>query len=531
MALSRVDKEFVFPLINQIDAKTIRVDRAFGNLLLLVKTKGRPVKTTKKPPILIKNLAETIAVDRDHFTGFEGERVGLLTRWLESDFADVVRTGRGGSGGEPVLAGLRPLHLDVVKLRHPTYAKDYGTSRFLYSVIRQSPELVEALQDFFGIGSRDDHYDGSDLDIETLFLLRLLDRYEFDRHSLVQDEYYDPLCAGETAIFINDLQRIMLYRHYIPRRELIRYLLTLTSFHLALSMFKTFRVANGIIETGRGCKGYCSCAPQTPDPTPNCPYRPDIFVDLSEQKDLCYTLAQAKVQKHYAEISRYIKNHIRLKKLAEFGAWLKSRGYVDKEPKAIMGLLDLEAHPRADTFFEGRIENLLTTEAGEERDERLEGIARLGMDALDTYVEMLYSLRQKFHFQYHREMLNSFCGKNLDTGFLWVGRGRAGRRYYLGTGLLETLVQVAVIDFQPKRGFYTRGITIADFVAWLKHRYGLLIDEYGEPVEGVEITQAMRQNYEALKLRLRQLGFYTDVSDASNSQLIQPRFKVKGSRL
>jgi hypothetical protein len=49
-------------LINQIDAKTIRVDRAFGNLLLLVKTQGRPVKTTKKPPILIKDLAETVDI-------------------------------------------------------------------------------------------------------------------------------------------------------------------------------------------------------------------------------------------------------------------------------------------------------------------------------------------------------------------------------------------------------------------------------------------------------------------------------------
>ena len=101
----------------------------------------------------------------------------------------------------------------------------------------------------------------------------------------------------------------------------------------------------------------------------------------------------------------------------------------------------------------------------------------------------------------------------------------------MGNELLETLVQVAVIQFGPERGFYTRGITIADFVAWLKNRYGILIDEYGEPVEGVEIAQGMRQNYDALKLRLRHLGFYTDVSDASNSQLIQPRFNVRGSRI
>lgn len=532
MPLSRIDKEFVFPLINQIDAKAMRVDRAFGNLLLLIKTQGHPVKATKKPPILIENLAQTIAVDQQHFAGFEGNSVNVLARWLESDFADVVRTGRGGSKGEAILAGLKPLHLDVVKLRHPTHAKDYGTSKFLYSVIRTSPALLESFQQFFGIGSRDDHYDGSDLDLETLFLLRLLDQYEFDRHSLRDDEYLTPLCRGETAIFINDLQRVMLYQNYMPRRELIRYLQTLTGFHLALSTLRMFRVVNGTVEKGAVCIGSCKYNPQSTDPVPDCPYPPDIFVDLSEQKSLSYVLAQAKVRKHYSEMSRYIKNHIRVKKLDEFRTRLIERGITDAGnlPRTLTGLLALEKHPRIETFFEGRIDDLLTPEPDEERNKQLEGIAKLGMGALDTYVEMVYSLRQKYHLRYHREMLDAFCGKNKDSGFLRVGKGRAGRRYYLGNELLETFVQLAVIDFHPKRGFYTRGITVADFVTWLKNRYGILTDEYGEPVEGVEMTEAMHQNYEALRTRLRQLGFYTDVSDASNSQVIQPRFSVKGSR-
>lgn len=530
MPLTRLDKEFVFPMINQIDAKAIRIDRAFSNLLVLLKTNGKPVKTMRKPVVLIENLAQELAVDERNFAGFTGERIELLARWLESDFADVVRTGRGGSKGEAVLAGLKPLHSDVAKLRNAKFAKDYGAARFLYSVIRKSPALLESWQNYFGIGSRNDHYDGSDLDLETLFLLRLLDRYEFDRHSLMQEEYYEPLCDGESAILINDLQRLMLYAEYTPRRELIRYLLTLTSFHLALAMLKTFRVVNGIVEQNRGCKGFCHWDPQGLDPTPNCPYRLDIFVNLSEQKDYCDTLAQNKLRKHYAEISRYIKNHIRLKKLAEFGNWLVQRGYAKQVPSTITELLALQTHPRVNAFFEGRIENLLAPEADEERNSELESVSKLGMEALDTYVEMLYSLRHNYHHKYHRWLLDSFCGKNLESGFMRAGKGRAGRRYYLGTELLETLVQIAVIGFDPRRGFYTHGITIPEFVTWLKNRYGLLIDEYGESVESVEITEALRNNYEALKLRLRQLGFYTDVSDASNSQLIQPRFKVESSR-
>src|SRR3990172_3406041 len=146
---------------------------------------------------------------------------------------------------------------------------------------------------------------------------------------------------------------------------------------------KTFRVVNGIIETGRACKGYCQCNPRAVDPMPNCPYRLDIFLDVSEQTDLCDALAQDKVEKHYAEISRYIKNHIRLKKLQEFGDWLENRGYATEAPNTISGLLELETHPKIEGYFENRIEEVLAPQEGEERDPQLVSIAQLGMNALD----------------------------------------------------------------------------------------------------------------------------------------------------
>jgi hypothetical protein len=36
----------------------------------------------------------------------------------------------------------------------------------------------------------------------------------------------------------------------------------------------------------------------------------------------------------------------------------------------------------------------------------------------------------------------------------------------------------------------------------------------------------LEANYSALKDRLRQLGFFTDLSDASISQVIRPRFPI-----
>jgi hypothetical protein len=64
---------------------------------------------------------------------------------------------------------------------------------------------------------------------------------------------------------------------------------------------------------------------------------------------------------------------------------------------------------------------------------------------------------------------------------------------------------------------------------WLTGRYGLLIDQLSiteHRVESENVNRALAANYDALKTRLRQLGFFTDLADASNSQVIVPRFEI-----
>jgi hypothetical protein len=117
------------------------------------------------------------------------------------------------------------------------------------------------------------------------------------------------------------------------------------------------------------------------------------------------------------------------------------------------------------------------------------------------------------------------CNMNRDEGFLQGGRGKK-RKYVLGNLLLEVLVQLAVVSADAK-GFKTQPITIVSFVEWLKNRYGIYINEWPEELDSPAIAKALNNNYEALKSRLRQLGFYTDLSDASNSQVIKPRFKIE----
>ena len=120
--------------------------------------------------------------------------------------------------------------------------------------------------------------------------------------------------------------------------------------------------------------------------------------------------------------------------------------------------------------------------------------------------------------------MGSLCGLNRDDGFLHGGRGKK-RKYVLGNQLLELLVQLAVVGV--RRGhFVTEPITVSEFVQWLRNRYGVLIDSICETNDSPDIARALEVNYTALKDRLRQLGFFTDLSDASISQVIKPRFPI-----
>jgi hypothetical protein len=65
---------------------------------------------------------------------------------------------------------------------------------------------------------------------------------------------------------------------------------------------------------------------------------------------------------------------------------------------------------------------------------------------------------------------------------------------------------------------------------FLRERYGLYIDQL-PPGEGfgapsIEDRQALRQNLLAFTARLREIGFYRDLSDAYVTQTVVPRYSI-----
>jgi hypothetical protein len=113
------------------------------------------------------------------------------------------------------------------------------------------------------------------------------------------------------------------------------------------------------------------------------------------------------------------------------------------------------------------------------------------------------------------------------------GKAKANsRRFHLGSRLLETLIQVAVLDpigTGAEKRFRSRQMPIDEFMQWLEERYGFVIDgsrldKYADA--DIRDYEAFRGNVQALKNRLREIGFFVDLSDAYNTQTIRPRYRI-----
>jgi hypothetical protein len=67
---------------------------------------------------------------------------------------------------------------------------------------------------------------------------------------------------------------------------------------------------------------------------------------------------------------------------------------------------------------------------------------------------------------------------------------------------------------------------VDSFVDWLRARYGLVLAPRW-PHATIQDYEAFNANLRHLKDRLREIGFYTDLSDAYNAQVIRPRYTME----
>ena len=189
---------------------------------------------------------------------------------------------------------------------------------------------------------------------------------------------------------------------------------------------------------------------------------------------------------------------------------------------------------RSSDYFLGGI-STIKTEAGADYEQQINEMLQFfdQDDYFAKYIQLLENTNGGSSYQYpfHLRLIDSLSMKNSDSQLLADGRRsrKHPRRASIGSKLLETLVQLLVLEPTGNGNYESRALSIDELAQLIRDRYGLVINGSNEPRfagADVETHAAFKDNMEAFKNKLRQIGFYTDLSDAYLLQKIRPRYKI-----
>ncbi len=539
------DREFGLGKLSYIDFKHLEMDRVLTLLFPRLKYDG--YGSRREPRKTDLTVDEFLRDFLDHPEWFEGvsDSADIVRCWIETELMDVVNRGKPSQA----IAAPRPLHGNTYKFRNSRHARDYGAAEHLYWMLYHARHgrgqaARDALRRFFfpGIDPLTDRHDpNSVVDVETQAILRFDEQVTADMRDSKEPERFQPLCIGNADVLADDTLRLLAYEAHVPRSVLVEYLKTLFAFHLAIYHVKLFKLLPAMVSQRAGDAGCdqtsCSVVPSQWEAQRDCPHVPRFLVDFSTTTNTVMAeLARRSADTHYRRILRYVQSQYLVRKLDECARYLSTRTAKLPLPAAgyfsVAELLQLLRPPlssETDAYFKMRLATLLEDCGDEdgEIDPEIRRITELNLNDVDAFVEILMVMRGAYHRRYITEFLDSLL-KRQNSGMLHQSKS-SPRRFAMGSHLLEVLLQVAVLESYPG-GFRTREIRIDELLKFFGGRYGIFVDQFptgdgfGEP--SIEERQALRSNLDAFKVRLRELGFFRDLSDAYVTQTITPRYAI-----
>lgn len=530
MKLDIKQRAFKADEITYMDRKAITLDRTMLKLFEMLRFDGRPPVRRVRKAVEVENLVKAMAEEPERFPGFinHPEAAGA---WLANDLLEIMN--RGKPGREAVV-GPRPFHLNAYKLTNPKAAQDYGSAEQVWAMIYHAdPELLAHLRDFFGRGldRHSDRYDRTTpLDLETLAILNLADQVTVSYKSTPVVPPRRPLCAMQGRVLCDDLRRLLAYESVVPRHVLANYIRTVIGLHLALFMLRLFRLVPARV--GAALRGEVD--PQCPIESASgctlakCAWTEEIVVSLAPNANSgSARLAMDSAAGHLDGLTAYVRAVVLINRVKDY-AGTRSSSFED-----LLAIVR-EPTPDMDGFFQARINDAIALQnSDDEEDPVVTQILQLPhISKMEKYVELICLERLKHERSQLTHLIDALAQKNRPEGFLRQSAGaRSARWFSLEPNLLETLVQIAVLerDAGAPDGFASRNILIDEFITWLHERYGFVIYAPSHRVVPPEEHEAWRQNERELRERLRQIGFFTDLSDAYNSQTLRPRYKIQAS--
>jgi hypothetical protein len=246
-------------------------------------------------------------------------------------------------------------------------------------------------------------------------------------------------------------------------------------------------------------------------------------------------IAQADAAREFSRMGDLVRAVFTINQLVRYAKENPALG-IASSPAAVLSIL-ASPPPDFDADFKAQLKQLERENTGPEEalPPEIRAVLDSGLPPFETFIELVTQVRQKHHLTYLTQMIDRLFQKNGDFGSLVQGRSRPNRRRWrLGGRLLEVFVQLAVLRFDEVEGrkrYYTEPIQIDRFLRWTEERYGFVIGPAFSPAGRRPVTleehKAFQANIRGLKDRLREIGFYSDLSDAYNAQTLQPRYSLR----
>lgn len=540
MKFSKEHTEYTLKQVTTAIPHTVDIDRALINLYPLLKYEGKAIPRAFQQTYSIDMMTDHICKNNQLIFQNFSSRPELVSNWLLSDFFLVSL--RGKKGKEKIAAPV-PLHLNAFKLRSGKETKDYGLSEQIFTLLYYSNiKVLRDLRDFLyeGVNEISDKFDPNyDVDIESLLLLRILDLFPADsKDTASQTNYMIPTCLGQGSILSDDIERLLTLKKKIPRLVMIRHIKNIIAFNMGIYLNKLAMLISYLVEHSSlpGSCSSCSDPARSPKGLHDCPFKPKFITDMGDGSSRMAQLARGQFNDHVISYSSYVRANIYLRKLFECSIDLRNRGKISKLPENIYEIMNIkEEHSgerEYELFFYNRSSKLFD-ESKEFGNEMTNIFQRSDIDGLEKYTLMLYELRLKYHLKSYERAMDSLFQKNTENGFLKAGFGPYNkRRYSISSGLLETFVELAALKLDDEGKYQPTLIRIDEFIDLLEERYGIYIQRLpNEDDVTIFDLEALRLNVVKMKEKLRDIGYYKDLSDAYISQTIRSRYmNVEGEK-
>ena len=545
IVLPKPSRQWKFDRLFTVELNDFDVERLLPTLFYLIITRGRARGARRNDP---KNFDEFLdrLVKHDRLNGFDEPLTRrTMERWLRAAIVKMGRTGRGKKGeqiefplpwtlltyksGLPTeISRQRKVHVFLYQLLTATLGETHGGSG--------EAELEQLIKRSFGRGAAigaapmyNGQYDGeTELDVHTLLSMLYLDGFELSGVGKKETtDVNDPALPKFAHSMGKDILRFILaYEDRMPVLGLTRGLITLINVELFVYTLKLFYATNSLVTAHELPLAMTAEASTSP---------PEVYVDFTRDRgSVSDELSRACVDRDLEELRVFFDSSLLLRTIDRFLDFipdLRKRLSGLSTPEYLLELDRLRGQSDVLARAQAEVESIRheTVNACQNDTERAAAeeyfAAEIqGDDALAVALKLLSDAGKKNYVRNTTQWFWSVGGLRKNYGLLSGNiTGRRNWRYSPSDDLLSTLVRLAMVEDPggDLKHVTTRStLPLSNFLEFLETRFGFVVARPPDFLDSVTSRTAATRNLEALKRRLRQMGFFRDLSDDFNAQYL-----------